>query len=58
MYIQYFHCIHPLTLFLHLLPAPTSTNIPSPTPPPNLFCPPVLWFCKRRKKNDIFVCLR
>jgi hypothetical protein len=42
MYIQYFHCIHPLTLFLHLLPAPTSTNIPSPTPPPNLFCPPVL----------------
>jgi hypothetical protein len=25
----------------------------------DLFCPPVLWFCKREKnRNDIFDCLR
>jgi hypothetical protein len=24
----------------------------------DLFCPPILQFCKRKKKNDIFACLR
>jgi hypothetical protein len=35
--------------FPHLFPPPNGTNYPRQ----DLFHPPVLWFCKR-KKNDIF----
>jgi hypothetical protein len=43
----------PFHTFLPLLPLVTGTKLPSK----NMFCPSILWFCKR-KRNDIFVCLR
>jgi hypothetical protein len=46
------HHIHPPTPFPHTL----TSHWYQPSRQ-NLFCPSVLWFCKR-KKNDIFVCLR
>jgi hypothetical protein len=44
------------TVFALYSPPPPS-HWYQPHPRQNLFCPPVLLFCKR-KKNDIFVCLR
>jgi hypothetical protein len=53
--------IHVYTVFALYLP---SYTLSLPPPPPigtnsrqDLFCPPVLWFCKRKTK-DIFVYLR
>jgi hypothetical protein len=46
MCAQYLHHIHPPTPFSHLLPLPL---IPPPHTRQDLFCPPVLWFCKRKK---------
>jgi hypothetical protein len=51
MYIQYLQYIHLPTPFLHILSPPTSTSPPGR----GLFCPPVLWFCKREKIDILFV---
>jgi hypothetical protein len=45
MCTQYLHHIHRPRALFYLLPPPTGTNPPRQ----NLFCPPVLWFCKRKK---------
>jgi hypothetical protein len=45
MCTQYMHHIHLLAPFPCLLTPPTGTNLPRQ----DLFCPPVLWFCKRKK---------
>jgi hypothetical protein len=48
-----FTLIHPYTPFPYFFLPLTGTN----NPRQDLSCPPVLWFCKKKKK-DIFVCLR
>jgi hypothetical protein len=49
------HHSHPFPLPL----VPTPPTHPAPLPQ-DLFCPPFLWFCRRKKKkrNTIFACLR
>jgi hypothetical protein len=47
---QYLYYIHPPTPFPHILPLPTGTNYPRQ----DLFCPTVLWFCKRKKLTFLF----
>jgi hypothetical protein len=56
-------CIHVYMVFAlcsssytlpHILPPPTGTNLLRQ----DLFYPPVLWFCKTNKQNDIFACWR
>jgi hypothetical protein len=49
-YTQYLYHIQLPTHFLHLLPPPIGTNPPRQ----DLFCPPVLWFCKRKEKMTFF----
>jgi hypothetical protein len=51
MCTQHLYHIHPPTPFPYLLPLPTVTN---PCPRQDLFYPPVLWFCKRKKKKRHF----
>jgi hypothetical protein len=46
MYTQYLHRINPPAPFPHFLLPPTGTNLPRQ----DLFCPPVLQFCKRNIK--------
>jgi hypothetical protein len=45
MCTQYLHCIHPPTQFHNLISPTTDTILPRW----DLFCLPILWFCKRKK---------
>jgi hypothetical protein len=52
----YFHtCAHSIcTIFTLPYPFPTSSPSHGATPRQDLFHPPVLWFCKRKKKESQF----
>jgi hypothetical protein len=50
LHVYTFHC----TIFIFLPPFPNTSPLPLvPALPPvlDLFCPPVLWFCRRKKKT-------
>jgi hypothetical protein len=51
MCTYFLHCIHPPTTFPRHLPYPTSIN-PCTPPSQDLFSPPVLWFCRWKKRKD------
>jgi hypothetical protein len=56
MCTQYLHYIQHLTPLPHILP--TATGTMPLYPRQDLLCPPVLRFCRRKRKNGSFVCLR
>jgi hypothetical protein len=50
MRTHFLHCIHPYIPFPHHLPFPL---VPLPPPPwAGHVLPPVLWFCRRKRKDE------